>query len=294
MSFTRYRRALLTFNAVLVGLAASGHAGMTIGVYATARNTAPLPLGDDRNHVHVQAGDVISMIVYADVTQVGAVGNPPAGTGWPVFSAAAGGLVSSTGGILANFTRAGNHLAAGSANGVASSAGIARDLDGDGDTELYGTDPFNPSSGYVLYRHSSSGSAAGPNSTTADGSVGGVANVYEPGFEPTPIPGGFRYILSKQVDATVINADAVSTQINWVFRQAVFENARGLGFENSREDRNPTSGGLIQVEYNGGALVSLFATGEDVTLIGIPEPSAVALLAAAVGFGGLAHRRRRA
>jgi hypothetical protein len=266
-------------GAAAAGLAGTANAAMVIGLEAFLKNGAPLAGPDTPHLVNVAVGDVVSFRAYADVTQVGT-------TGVPVFSSA-GGKMLSQGPLEGNFGALSHLTQLSTAGGSGAQGGDENDLDGDGDLDLGGTSPAS-TTGWILYRSNQPGGTSGPRSTTSQGTVGGTANVYDAGYEPQPIAGGFRYWLTEQVDFTVTDATGQANVV-WAYREQA---GNATWFENATEILTPKAGGKTQVTYSGGQTGTAFTAGQPVQLIGgtIPEPASLGL-AALAGLGLLARRR---
>jgi len=286
---------MLLSGAAVAGLAgASANAAMVVGLKAIGTyadtnftNFQPLGGGDTPSSVAATPGKVISMGVFAQVTQTGAVGDPSAGgTGWPAFSSAGGRIVSSGGGVRANVF--GNFLD-GSVSGNGSSSGNFVDLDSDTDLDNGNTDAnsANPA-GWVLYRGATGSGEIGPGSNLLVGantqSIYGNKPDGTPGT-PTTIPGGFEYYLG-EVDFVVTNATAPGTNVVWQFRP---QTGNATWFENATRTVNSKNG---LTTFTGGTTGTAFSSGPAVLIGGggvVPEPATFGL----AGLAGLSLLARR-
>jgi len=284
---------MLLSGAAVAGLASATNASMVVGLRAigtyasTAFNGfAPLSGGDTALSVNATPGKVISMGVFAQVTQTGAVGDPTAGgTGWPVFSSAGGRIVSTGGGVRTNVF--GNFLD-GSVSGNGSSSGDFVDLDSDTDLDNGNTDAnsANPA-GWVLYRGATGSGEIGPGSNLLVGantqSIYGNKPNSTPGT-PTTIPGGFEYYLG-EVDYVVTAAGGLTDGSNlvWQFRP---QTGNATWFENATRTVNSKNG---LTTFTNGTTGTTFSSGPAVLIGGVPEPTSIGL----AGLAGLALLARR-
>jgi len=289
---------MLLSGAAVAGLASATNASMVVGLraigtYADTNFTNFQPLGGTDTPLSVAAtpGKVVSLGVFATVTQTGAVGDPSAGgTGWPVFSSAGGRIVSTpTGAARGNIF--GNFLD-GSVSGNGSSSGDFKDLDGDTDLDNGNTDAnsANPA-GWVLYRGATGSGEIGPGSNLLVGantqSIYGNKPNGTPGT-PTAITGGFEYYLG-EVDYVVTATGGLTDGSNlvWQFRP---QTGNATWFENATRTVNSKNG---LTTFTNGTTGTTFSSGPAVLIGGgVPEPASLGL-ASLAGLALLARRGKK-
>jgi len=249
-----------------------------VGTYADTNYNgfAPLNGGDTPTAVRAVNGKVISMILYAQVTQTGAIGDPSAGgTGWPVFSSTAGRVSSGPIGVKANVF---GNFPDPSMVGLGSSPGNFVDLDGDGDIDEGNTDMnAGGPAGWITYHGVREPiDHVGPGSTDLNGnSLFGITPDGSPA-QPIPIPGGFEYYLG-EVDLVVTNAVALNdAAVSWAFRPLP---GNANWYEHSVRTVTPTKFG-VAVRYSGGTPGTNFSVGAPVLVV-VPEPTCAGLAALA-------------
>jgi hypothetical protein len=297
---------MLLAGAASAGLASSAHAALVIGIRAigTYDNTDfanPQPLSGPNTPTHIPAptpGMVISMEVYAQVTQTGDIG----AMGYPVMSSTAGRVVSTSDPLTIQANVFGSFLDE-SMNNSGSGPGTIQNLDinnpgnglGDDDNDLdlgkttLPADVADPD-GWVLYRADGSGGVVGPLQRTNNTTAYGVNPITGAVNEPTSIPGGFEYFLG-EVDFVVPSGLGTGTVVEWQFRPG---SGNATWFENSNRSLTTSKSGTT-ISYSGGNAGTQFGTGTAVTLgiLGtIPEPSSLGL-AALAGLGLLSRRNKK-